>query len=76
MPQVDVVSDRKVDYICAGCGYGVALSAPPPTCPMCHGSEWDRPLWRPFTSLDEFRARFEAPEELESFAPPDVVLSA
>ena len=70
MPQVDTVSDRKVDYTCIGCGYGVAVSAPPPACPMCHGSEWDRPLWRPFTSLDEFRARFESLEESESFASP------
>lgn len=70
MPLVDTVSDHKVDYTCAGCGYGVALSEPPPVCPMCHGSEWDRPLWRPFTSLDEFRARFEPLEESEPFAAP------
>ena len=62
MPQVDTVTDQKVDYICAECGYGVALVTPPPACPMCHGSEWERPLWRPFTSLDEYRARFEPPE--------------
>ena len=69
MPLVDTASDHKVDYICAGCGYGVALAAPPPACPMCHKSEWDRPLWRPFTSLDEFRARFEpSTEESDSFA--------
>jgi hypothetical protein len=75
MPLVDTVFDHEDDYICLECGYGVALSAPPPTCPMCHGTEWDRPLWRPFTSLDEFRARFEPPEEHESLAPP-AVLSA
>jgi hypothetical protein len=75
MPLVDTVFDHEADYICRGCGYGVALSAPPPTCPMCHGSEWDRPLWRPFTSLDEFRARFEPPEESEPLASP-AVLSA
>ena len=68
MPLVDTVSDHKVDYVCAGCGYGVAVAMPPPACPMCRGSEWDKPLWRPFTSLDEFRARFEAPEESEPYA--------
>ena len=62
MPLVDTVFDQKVDYICAECGYGVALVTPPTACPMCHGSEWERPLWRPFTSLDEYRARFEPPE--------------
>jgi hypothetical protein len=56
---VDAVSDRKVDYVCVDCGYGVAVAAPPPVCPMCHGSEWEKPLWRPFTLLDEYRARFE-----------------
>lgn len=62
MPLVNTVSDRKVDYVCVECGYGVALVTPPAACPMCHGSEWERPLWRPFTSLDEYRARFEPPE--------------
>jgi hypothetical protein len=75
MPLVDTVFDHEGDYICLECGYGVALSAPPPSCPMCHGTEWDRPLWRPFTSLDEFRARFEPPEESEPLA-PSAVLSA
>jgi len=75
MPLVDTVFDHEDDYVCLECGYGVALSAPPPTCPMCHGSEWDRPLWRPFTSLDEFRARFEPSEEQDPLASP-AVLSA
>jgi hypothetical protein len=64
MPQVDIVSDHEVDYVCVKCGYGVALATPPPACPMCHGNEWDRPLWRPFTSLNEYRDRFE-PSEVE-----------
>jgi hypothetical protein len=62
MPLVDTESDHKVDYICAECGYGVAVATPPPVCPMCHGSEWDRPLWSPYTSLDEYRTRSELPE--------------
>jgi hypothetical protein len=65
MPLADAVTERKIDYICVGCGYGIALTTPPPVCPMCRGSEWDRPLWRPFTSLDEFRARFESLESDE-----------
>jgi hypothetical protein len=65
MPLVDTASDQKVDYTCAGCGYGIAIATPPPVCPMCHGSEWDRPLWRPFTSLEEYRTRFEPLESEE-----------
>jgi hypothetical protein len=63
MPLVDAVSDQKIDYVCASCGYGVAVSTPPPTCPMCRGAEWDKPVWRPFTSLAEYRVRFEIVEE-------------
>lgn len=73
MPLVDAESEHKVDYVCVSCGYGVALATPPPTCPMCRGSEWDRPLWRPFTSLDEFRARFEPSEEQDPLASPAVL---
>jgi len=59
MPLVDTVRERNVDHVCVCCGYGVAVSTPPPICPMCRGTQWDRPLWHPFTSLDEYRARFE-----------------
>lgn len=69
MPLVDTVTERKIDYLCASCGYGVALATPPPACPMCRGSEWDRPLWRPFTSLDEYRTRFE-PLESDQLVEP------
>jgi len=65
MPVVDAVSDRGIDYVCAGCGYGVAVSTPPSACPMCHESHWDSPSWRPFTSLDEYRTHFEPLETYE-----------
>ena len=68
MPLVDTIGDRKVDYVCASCGYGVAVDADPPACPMCHGTAWDRPLWRPFSSLDEFRARFDLLDEDETLS--------
>jgi hypothetical protein len=64
MPLMDTESDQKVDYICVECGYGVAVATPPPVCPMCHGNEWNRPLWSPYTSLDEYRTRSE-PRESE-----------
>jgi hypothetical protein len=41
---------------------------------MCHGSEWDRPLWRPFTSLDEYRARFEPLESDQLVSTETLVL--
>jgi hypothetical protein len=66
MPLVDAVSDHKIDYVCAGCGYGVAVSNPPSVCPMCHENHWDRAGWRPFTSLDEYRANFEPLDLLET----------
>jgi hypothetical protein len=65
MPLVDAVSDRKSDYVCAGCGYGIAVTTVPAACPMCHGTEWDSPAWRPFTSLAEYRSRFEDSDDAD-----------
>lgn len=28
------------DFLCVGCGYGVAAGHLPPTCPMCGGHRW------------------------------------
>jgi len=33
---------------------------------MCHEDHWDRAGWRPFTSLDEYRANFEPLDLLET----------
>lgn len=73
MPQVEAAPESKMDYVCSSCGYGVAVSMPPPVCPMCRGSEWDLAAWRPFTSLDEFRSRFE-PLETELTSSKALVL--
>ncbi len=62
MPQVEATPGRKLDYVCKSCGYGIAVTTSPPECPMCRGSEWDEAAWRPFTSLDEYRNRFEPAE--------------
>ena len=29
-------------FRCSGCGYGVALQATLPQCPMCGGTTWER----------------------------------
>jgi hypothetical protein len=28
------------DFLCASCGYGIAVSRLPEQCPMCAASEW------------------------------------
>jgi rubrerythrin len=33
-------------FRCAECGYGVAVSATLPRCPMCSGVSWERTGWR------------------------------
>jgi len=37
------------EYHCSGCGYGVAVHAALPVCPMCSGTTWERADWSPFT---------------------------
>ena len=39
----------KGEFRCSGCGYGVAIVASLPNCPMCGGEAWERRAWRPFT---------------------------
>jgi hypothetical protein len=35
---------------CSACGYGIARSAPPKHCPMCHSEDaWLYTSWRPFS---------------------------
>jgi rubrerythrin len=31
---------HRRDYRCAGCNYGVRLTAPPRRCPMCGSGHW------------------------------------
>lgn len=33
-------------FLCCGCGYGIAVRAVLPTCPMCAGDEWEEPFLR------------------------------
>ena len=42
-----------ITFVCAGCGYGIAIRREPPPCPMCQGTEWEPGSWRPISSLDE-----------------------
>jgi rubrerythrin len=39
----------KGEFRCSGCGYGVAIVATLPNCPMCGGDTWERGPWRPMT---------------------------
>ena len=41
----------KGDFRCEGCGYGVTVYRSLPVCPMCHGTEWERVPWRPYTRV-------------------------
>jgi rubrerythrin len=42
----------KGEFRCSGCGYGVAIVATLPNCPMCGGDAWQRGPWRPFTRAE------------------------
>jgi len=37
------------EYHCAACGYGVAVYAALPQCPMCSGTTWEPHASTPFT---------------------------
>ena len=41
----------KGEFRCEGCGYGVTVYRSLPVCPMCHGTEWERVPWRPYTRV-------------------------
>ncbi len=53
---VEGVGERRVELVCAECGYGVVVTSVPPACPMCHATTWDLPAWRPFSALGFSRA--------------------
>ena len=38
----------KGEFRCCECGYGVAIVAALPNCPMCGGQAWERGPWTPF----------------------------
>ena len=38
----------KGEFRCCECGYGVAIVATLPNCPMCGGHAWERGPWTPF----------------------------
>jgi rubrerythrin len=38
----------KGSYQCSECGYGVVVTAPLPTCPMCGSTVWEESPWSPF----------------------------
>ena len=41
----------KGEFRCEECGYGVTVYRSLPVCPMCHGTEWERVPWRPYTRV-------------------------
>ncbi len=40
---------KRVEYRCAGCGYGIVVYGRAPSCPMCSGARWQHVEWRPFS---------------------------
>jgi lipopolysaccharide biosynthesis regulator YciM len=43
------------DYRCLDCGYGIVTFGVVPTCPMCHGDQWESTRWSPFTARSASR---------------------
>jgi rubrerythrin len=41
-------SAARGEYRCAECGYGIAVRAVLPECPMCRGIEWEEPTTSPY----------------------------
>ena len=37
-------------FECVACRYGAVVRAELPSCPMCHGTLWERSEWAPFAS--------------------------
>jgi hypothetical protein len=62
---VEAVGERKVELVCAECGYGIVVTSVPPACPMCRATSWDLPAWRPFSGLAAYRQTFEELDEPE-----------
>ncbi len=58
------MDSRKVELVCAECGYGIVVATLPDACPMCRATSWDLPAWRPFTPLAEYHAIFDKPSRL------------
>src|SRR5438093_12061853 len=38
----NVQAAATIELRCGTCGYGVIVRVAPETCPMCHGTVWDR----------------------------------
>lgn len=45
---------KRAEYRCAGCGYGIVVYGPAPSCPMCREARWQHVEWRPFSRLLDF----------------------
>jgi rubredoxin len=45
------------EYHCTGCGYGVTVRGPLPSCPMCAETSWEQAAWSPFSRLAQFIAK-------------------
>jgi len=45
---------KRVEYRCAGCGYGIVVYGQAASCPMCREARWEHVEWRPFSQpLDD-----------------------
>ena len=36
------------EFHCAECGYGISVRSVLPECPMCRGSQWEKPATSPY----------------------------
>ena len=55
---------RRLDYLCASCGYQMRVEHLPPPCPMCRNARWEFAPWRPFTLVPgDYVARGRRKEE-------------
>jgi hypothetical protein len=42
-----------ITLLCSSCGYPTEADDATPPCPICGGTTWDHPAWRPFSRLLE-----------------------
>jgi hypothetical protein len=54
---------KRLEYRCAGCGYGIVVHGRTPSCPMCGGARWQYVEWRPFSQpLNDLVLEFPIPK--------------
>jgi len=57
----DAVSVRR-ELVCENCGYGIRVTVPPLSCPMCEQFEWRPATQAPAAAIHAVSARARIPE--------------